>query len=80
MEAVKIHALTLDELYDEIKIARKAGLGKKKILLSNDDEGNGYHICFYSVTEIEDSEMMLKYGMLPFSVNKDNIGDYVLLG
>ena len=33
-----------------IKKAIDAGFGDKKILLSNDDEGNGYHECFFVLT------------------------------
>ena len=36
----KIHNLTVDELYAELAISRRNGDGKKKIMLSNDDEGN----------------------------------------
>ena len=29
----------------------KKGNGDKIVLLSNDDEGNGYHECYYDFTE-----------------------------
>lgn len=46
--------LTVDELYAELAKARKAGLGKKKIMLSSDDEGNEYHPMYFAVTKITD--------------------------
>ena len=33
----------------EIEIAK--GNGDKIVVLSNDDEGNGYHECYYEFTE-----------------------------
>ena len=69
-----VHILTVDELYEELKNARKNGLGNKKILLSDDDEGNGYHYMFYSITPATEFE----YG-LPATA-KAHIDDYVILG
>ena len=46
-------AITVDELYRALAIARKYGFGDKKILLSNDDEGNGYHECFQGWFNVE---------------------------
>ena len=69
------HNLTVDELYEELKTARKNGLGKKKIMLSNDDEGNGFHLMFYAVSPAKG----FTWG-LPHSVNEKNIDDDVILG
>lgn len=48
--------LTLKELLNLIALAIKEGNGDKKVIISNDNEGNGYHGLFYGVTEI-DGEM-----------------------
>ena len=72
------HALTVDELYKELAIARKNGDGKKKILLSNDDEGNGYHLMFYSVSPAKEN-ITYKYE-LPCSVKMEELDNYVIIG
>lgn len=76
--------LTIDDLYRDLAKLRKAGLGSKKILISQDDEGNGYHELFYSVTtDIKSFGFGEKYGacMLPYGVSaEDAERDYVVLG
>lgn len=47
--------LTINELYKECEKQIKKGNGNKVIMLSDDDEGNGYHYCWYSFTNIEDA-------------------------
>ena len=43
-------ALTVAELLEFCKKQVRAGNGEKKILISRDDEGNGYHGLFYQFT------------------------------
>ena len=45
--------LTLKDLYDAIKTQIEKGNGDKIVLVADDDEGNGYHPIYYSVTEGE---------------------------
>ena len=71
--------LTLDDLYTEIVKARKMGMGKKKVILSNDDEGNGFHYCFYAVSPTEKVFGEDPYG-LPFGLTKEDLKDYVVIG
>ena len=71
-----VHNLTLKELYKEIGIAIKNGLGDKKVLISDDDEGNGYHMLFFSVTEANEDFL---YSNLPVPANKF-LKEYVILG
>lgn len=75
-----MNAITVDELYEALAQVRKAGLGGKKIMLSNDDEGNGYHECFYEVTT--DMEALgLSHNDLPYGVSpEDAVNDYVIIG
>ena len=74
-----VHALTVDELYAELAKARKMGLGKKRILLTGDDEGNSFHLCFYAVTPAKEVFGDAPYG-LPCSVIKDNLDEFVVVG
>lgn len=74
-----VHVLTVDKLYKELSKARKMGMGKKKIMLSDDEEGNSYHLCFYAVTPAKDVFGDEPYG-LPFSVKKEDLDDYVVVG
>lgn len=74
-------AVTIKRLYELLKEEVKNGRGDKKILLSNDDEGNGYHQMFYELTTIkeEDAKYYDEYMLSGVSV-KDAIKDYVILG
>ena len=47
MERVN-YPLTIDELIAEAIKAKKKFGGDKYILISNDEEGNGYHECYFS--------------------------------
>lgn len=46
--------LTIKELYKRCEEEIKAGRGDNAIMLSNDDEGNGYHYCWYAFTPAEE--------------------------
>ena len=74
---VDMQALTVDELYRALARARKDGFGSKKILLSNDDEGNGYHECFFEVTTDLGA---LSYNDLPYGVEPEDLDNYVIIG
>ena len=43
--------VTVERLLELCKEEVQKGNGHKIVLLSNDDEGNGYHECFYEFTE-----------------------------
>ena len=59
----------------------KGGKGKKKIVLSSDDECNEYHELFYGFTENPEELFAGEYApFMPHGVTKDNIKDYVILG
>lgn len=54
--------ITIDILYKLCKDEIKKGNGKKVIMISNDDEGNGYHYLWYAFCSpyeafIEDAEI-----------------------
>ena len=44
------------DLLELCKLEVEKGNGDKVILISNDDEGNGYHYLWYSFCEVEDVE------------------------
>ena len=46
-------ALTINDLYKECQKEIKKGNGNKTIMISQDDEGNGYHYLWYSFTPME---------------------------
>lgn len=46
--------LTIKQLLKYCQDEIKAGHGDYSILLSDDDEGNGYHYCWYSFTPIDE--------------------------
>lgn len=73
--------ITVDMLKKMCESMSKRGFGKKKILISNDDEGNGYHELFFSFTEtgamIKESDSY----MLPHGVShEDAVKNYIILG
>lgn len=82
--------MTISELKKHCEDQIKMGNGDKKILLSNDDEGNGYHQMFYAFTTIEqmkagvdENDPMADWitGYIDDAITKgDNILDYIVLG
>ena len=70
--------LTVNDLYAACKEMIKEGKGDRAILLSNDDEGNGFHELLYLFTDDEKTVSdMLEWGVLPRGISKENV---VLLG
>lgn len=74
-------AMTIDQLYEALVAARAKGLGSKKILITNDNECNGFHEMFHAVSEIVPENFYISRGMLPFGVTvEDAKKDYVVVG
>ena len=48
--------MTVKELAHELNKLIYVGQGNKKILLADDNEGNGFHGCYYGVTS--DAELI----------------------
>ena len=66
---------TLKKLVDE---QIKLGNGDKEVLLSCDDEGNGYHTLFYGFTaEYESLKMISEWGLFHDSNDPNKV---VILG
>lgn len=71
--------LTIKDLKKECDIQIKKGNGDKVIMISDDDEGNGYHYCWYSFTpakDILDNDYMCN----PISEDIATMEDTVILG
>lgn len=77
---VKQRGMSIEALYKECEKQIKQGNGKKRVMISNDDEGNGYHELFYSFTT------PIQYGnmdesLLPYGVTKEEFDyGYIILG
>ena len=68
----KMQVVTVERLLKLLQDQVDKGNGKKKILLSNDDEGNGYHEMYYEITEDVASNDM--WGEIK------NPDEYIILG
>lgn len=54
--------LTVSQLYDFCEQQIRKENGAKHIIISDDDEGNGYHTLFYQFTDNkEELQMILDY-------------------
>lgn len=72
-------AITVRDLAVKCTKLIQTGYGDKKILLTNDDEWNGYHELFDGF--FTDMDEALAGGQFtPHGVTADNIKDYVILG
>lgn len=71
-------ALTIDELYSILRTERIKGNGSKRILLSTDDEGNGFHECFFGISPVTDDYSYAQFG---FGIDIEKAKkEYVILG
>ena len=71
-------ALTIEDLEALCKEQIKNGNGKKKILISSDDEGSGFHGLFYAFTTSQ--EKIEKYKELYEFTDDVDSDKIVLLG
>ena len=73
--------LTIKDLYDECKKQMAKGNADKVIMISDDDEGNGYHYLWYSFAKAKD---ILKDEYFDMSYMVDEriakINDTIILG
>lgn len=72
--------LTINDLANLVNAEIKKGNGAKKIMLSNDDEGNGYHGLYYAFTPTDEVYNCSYPPSLPYGVKKEELKDYVILG
>lgn len=76
-----MNTITINELKKYVDKQVKLGNGEKKILISSDDEGNGYHELFFEFTPVEQVFDGSKYQPhAPYGVDENNIDEYIILG
>ena len=57
------YPLTIDQLIEEAIKAKKKFGGDKFVLVSDDEEGNGYHECYFSFS---DAKELIGYSCVGF--------------
>lgn len=67
--------LTIDELIEEARKAKKKFGGNKYVLISNDEEGNGFHECYFPFADAK--EYLVGCAYAPYDLNP---ADCVILG
>ena len=71
-------AMTITQLLNACARQVDAGNGDKQVLISIDDEGNGFHELFFGFTD--PLNMTMDAYELPYGIDPDNMEDYMLLG
>lgn len=72
--------LTIADLAKMAQDQVRMGNGDKKILISTDDEGNGFHELFYAFSNAEKMFDGKYPPNLPYNVRRGDLKDYILLG
>ena len=70
--------ITIDKLYEMCKEQKALGNGKKKILMTSDDEGNWYHQAWFGLEDGNNCKDDIQMGQLHGTESK-NLSDYVIL-
>lgn len=70
--------MTVKELLYACKMQVAAGNGDKKVWVSNDDEGNGFHQISYEFTTGEDAADCFKYS--DTIIDEAEIANAIILG
>ena len=76
---------TIEDLYRACEAEIKAGNGDKKVLISDDEEYNGFHQLNYGFCPAKDEECPLdfftsNYMDMPKGVTSENVHEFVILG
>ena len=72
--------LTIADLVRMAEHQVRMGNGDKKILISTDDEGNGFHELFYAFSNAEKMFDGKYPPNLPYNVRKEDLKNYIILG
>lgn len=72
--------LTINDLAVLVEKEIKKGNGAKKIMISNDAEGNGYHGLYFDFTPTDTIFSGLCPPSLPYGVKSEELKDYIILG
>lgn len=77
-------AMTVGALYKHLakELLKDPSIAKKHILLSDDDEGNGYHELFFGLTTGQDAVDCVSFsnGISSVDIDSIDLNDYVILG
>lgn len=68
---------TVKELKKACDEQIKKGNGDKVIMISDDDEGNGYHYLYYSFTTMKEFEEPIELGGKKYEVNFDECNENI---
>lgn len=73
--------ITINKLFNYCKEQIKEGNGNKVIMISDDDEGNGYHYLWYSFSDPTDEDFYIE-GFEECFIDKKiaKIEDTIILG
>lgn len=74
MEQIK-----LKDLYHDCKVLMEKGYGEKSLILSDDNEGNGYHGMFFTLTPITHENVDNFSGLIGDNA-EPNIHNIILVG
>ena len=87
-----VKMFTVETLYALCKSQMAKGNGKKKILISDDEEGNGYHGLYFGFSPTktnskgqdcyDDGKDFFEASDInrPYEVTDENVNDFILLG
>jgi len=73
-----MEGITIDQLAEMCKKAQAAGLGKKKVVMSSDDECNEYHQAWEGLHDGKEFEAFIEPYQLRGCISS-SIADYVVL-
>ena len=74
-----MHQFTVKELYELCKTQIDKGNGNKNIVISDDEEGNGYHGMFFGFSEIETGDDVSVTDLF-YDTNTRSADDTIILG
>ena len=73
--------MTVEKLFNELKELVEAGQGNKKVVVADDNEGNGYHGVYYSVTsDPKEVEGNIKVSNGLYDSQETNYKNIVIIG
>ena len=73
--------ITVKELFSMVKAEMLKGNGDKKIVIADDNEGNGYHGMFFGFTSnLKEVKECIEYSNGVYDTNTDNPKEIVILG
>lgn len=71
--------MKLKDLYLQCTKLMSKGLGDKTLIVSNDNEGNGYHGMFYTLTDISEEDVEYYEGLV-YDSNEDDLTKCIIVG